>query len=97
MADAPRESGDGRVTVAVLSTQLQEIDRKLVILMSDHDSLVRMQVRVEQNTTDIGRLAKKSSDRDQASRDRDKARRRESLAEMVLAAVIGASSWIRPV
>lgn len=90
MTDRLEDTGNGKVTTAVLSYQLKEIDKKLVILMSDHDTLVRMQVQVEQNKDDISGLA-------DTARERDKARRKESLAEMFLAALIGASSWIRPV
>ncbi len=88
MTDQPQGSA-GQVTIVdVLNVQLKEINRKLDFLLADHDSLIRLQVQVEQNKTDIGHLAK-------TGRERDKVRRRESFMEMLIAAAIGAGAWVK--
>ncbi len=84
-----QKANNGRVTVAVLGSQLKEIDRKLDSIVADHDILIRMQVRVEHNQKDIDRLGRKT-------RDLDKVRRREATIEMLAAALIGIGAWLRP-
>ena len=82
-------TGNGRIKAAVQETLLEQMDKKLDTLLEDHDLLVRLEIHVTNNRRDINQLAEKG-------RDRDKSRRRESLAEMFIAALIGGSAWLRP-
>ena len=87
MSDA--QEGNGRVKAAVQEILLRKMDGKLDSLLKDHDLLVRLDMQVEQNKQDIAGLAK-------SVRDKDSRGRRESLVEMMIAAIIGASAWLRP-
>lgn len=87
MSDKP-DDGDGRVTVAVLSTQLKQMDKKLDTLVADHDVVVRLTMQVEQNKQDISGLAK-------TMREKDNRGRREAFIEMLIAAIVGGSAWFK--
>ncbi len=84
-----QKANNGRATIAVFGSQLNEINRKLDSIVVDHDILIRMQVQVGQNQKDIDKLGEKT-------RILDKARRREATIEMLAAALIGIGAWLRP-
>lgn len=84
MADRP-DDGNGRVTIALLGAKLDGIEKKLDMVVADHDILVRQGMQVTQNKDDIALLCTA-----------DRLRRRESFAEMVVAAIVGASAWLKP-
>ncbi len=70
-----------RVTLAVLGARLEGMDQKLDTLVADHDALVRVGMQSKQNKSDIADLRKST--------------RKETLVEMAIAALIGASAWLK--
>lgn len=87
--DMAPDTANGRVTLAILATKLDQISQILEQMRTDHDRLVVLETCVSDHT-------RRMDGQDKRIEAVDSARKWEGRIEAIVAAAVAVGSWMRP-